>query len=127
VWATRLFRLGAVRRGMSDPSDRASERQHERAEHVERIVDETLDGLEYPTNPSEMKAAYSDRANELPNETESLGDVFDRLAPDEYDTPQDAREAVLGEVTGEAGVEHGDVDEYNPERELDALDETERE
>ncbi|GGL35740.1 hypothetical protein GCM10009037_19210 [Halarchaeum grantii] len=112
---------------MGDPSETASERQHERAEHVENIIDETVQGLEYPTNPSEMKAAYSDRVSELPNETETLGDVFDRLAPDEYDTPQDAREAVLGELTGEAGEERGDANEYNPERELDAMEEAERE
>jgi len=112
---------------MADPNEHASERKHERVEHVENILDDTIDGLEYPTNTSEMKAAYSDRVNELPNETETLGDVFDRLAPDEYDTAQDAREAVLGELTGEAGVEQGDENEYNPERELDAMDDAERE
>ncbi|WP_435099168.1 DUF5789 family protein [Halarchaeum sp. P4] len=112
---------------MADPSDTASERKHERAEHVENIIDETVQGLEYPTNASELKAAYSDRVNELPNETETLGDVFDRLAPEEYDTPQDVREAVLGELTGKAGEEHGDENEYNPERELDVMDEEERE
>ncbi|MBP2252046.1 hypothetical protein J2754_002383 [Halarchaeum solikamskense] len=112
---------------MADPNEHASERTHERAEHVESILEDTIDGLEYPTNTSEMKAAYGDRVNELPNETETLGDVFDRLAPDEYDTPQDAREAVLGELTGRAGGEHGDESEYNPERELDAMDREERE
>ena len=51
---------------------------------------------------------------ELPNETESLGDVFDRLTDAEYETPQEARAAVVGEIAGAVGP-----DEYNPERDLD--------
>ncbi|MEE6210685.1 hypothetical protein U3A55_11020 [Salarchaeum sp. III] len=113
-----------------DVTDSARERQHERTERVEETleaVDATLDGLSYPTNPSEMKAVYGETAEELPNETESLGDVFDRLEDEEYETHEDAREAVLGELTGTAGREHGDENEYNPERELDALEEQESE
>lgn len=101
--------------------------EHERnlAEHVEgtlQAVEVAVRGSSYPTNASSLKAAYSDARNELPNETESLADVFDRLVPEEYDTPEDAREAILGELTGRAGFEHGDVSEYNAERELEALD-----
>lgn len=113
-----------------DVTDSARERQHERTEGVEetmQAVDAALEGLSYPTNPSEMKAHYGDGHDELPNETETLGDVFDRLEDKAYDTHEDAREAVLGELTGRAGAEHGDTDEYNPERELDALEEQESE
>jgi len=110
-----------------DPTESARERQHERTGGVEDIVDETLDGVSYPTNPSEMKAAYGESRAELPNETEAMGDVFDRLEDKEYETYEDAREAVLGELTGRAGAERGDLNEYNRERELDALEEEESE
>lgn len=110
-----------------DPIDDARERQHERTAGVEEIVDETLEGVSYPTNASEMKAAYGETRAEVANETEAMGDVFDRLENEEYDTYEDAREAVLGELTGRAGEEHGDSNEYNRERELDALEEEESE
>lgn len=113
-----------------DVTDNARERQRERSERVEETmeeVDAALDELSYPTNPSEMKAVYGESQDELPNETESLPDVFDRIEDKDYDTPQDAREAVLGELTGRAGAEHGDRSEYNTERELDALEQEESE
>ena len=72
-----------------DPTESARERQHERTGGVEDIVDETLDGVSYPTNPSEMKAAYGESRAELPNETEAMGDVFDRLEDKEYETYED--------------------------------------
>ncbi len=50
----------------------------------------------------------------MPNETESLGSVFDRLAGEQYDTPEDVREAVYGEITGQAGGPN----EANTERDL---------
>ncbi|MFB6268634.1 MAG: hypothetical protein ABEH83_01725 [Halobacterium sp.] len=102
-----------------------SEHERELAEHVEgtlTAMEAAVRGSSYPTNASSLKAAYSTARNEVPNETESLADVFDRLVPEHYDTPEDAREAILGELTGRAGFEHGDLSEYNMERELDAMD-----
>jgi hypothetical protein len=106
--------------------------EHERplAEHSEETLEAmeaAVQGSSYPTNASELKAEYGTRVNEMVNETEAPADVFDRLVPEEYDTPEDAREAILGELTGRAGVEHGDVAEYNPERELDTMDLLEQE
>jgi hypothetical protein len=102
-----------------------SEHERTQAEHVE----ETLEAMEaavqrssYPTNASSLKAKYATARDEAVNETEALADVFDRLVPEEYDTPEDAREAILGELTGRAGIEHGNHAEYNPGRELDAMD-----
>lgn len=100
--------------------------EHERdlAEHVEgtlQAMETAVRGSKYPTNASSLRAAYSTARDEVPNETESLADVFDRLVPEEYDTAQDAREAILGELTGRAGEEHGDFAEYNLERELETL------
>lgn len=94
----------------------------ERVEGTLQAVEAAVEGSKYPTNASSLRAAYSTARNELPNETESLADVFDRLVPEEYDTPEDAREAILGELTGRAGFEHGDLSEYNPERELGEMD-----
>lgn len=106
---------------------RMDQRERDRTERIEEELREELDGQQYPTNTAELSREYAQTVVHLPRDTESLGDVFDRLAPDEYDSPQEAREAVLGELTGTAGFERGDDSEYNPERELDALEETERE
>ena len=102
-----------------DVEDRATERQHDRAERVERIVEafETkLEDRSYPVSSAELGAEYADQPIDLPNETETVGDVFDRLG-DEFDSAAEAREALYGELTGEtAGRE-----EYNPERPVEGL------
>ncbi|MCG1004504.1 MULTISPECIES: hypothetical protein [Halobacterium] len=102
-----------------------SEHERPQAEHVEETLtamEAAVQGSSYPTNASDLRAAYATERDEVVNETEALADVFDRLVPEEYDTPEDAREAILGELTGRAGIERGDLAEYNPERELDAMD-----
>lgn len=105
------------------PDERAQERKHERAEHVEDILDDVeADARErkYPVRSEELATEYADQPIDMPNETESIGSVFRRL-DDEYDSPEAIREALHGELTGEAGGRN----EYNEERPLDALDETE--
>lgn len=102
-----------------------SEHEEPPAEHVEgtlEAAEAAVSGQRYPTDASSLKAEYATARDEVTNETESLADVFDRLVPEQYETPEEAREAVLGELTGRAGFEHGDLAEYNPERELDAMD-----
>ena len=106
--------------------DRASDRKHERAEHVESILDETeslvRDEQKFPVRSEELAEEYADQPLDMPNETESLGSVFDRLEDEaEYENPEQVREAVYGAVTGDAG---GD-EEYNEERDLGALDRAE--
>ena len=104
-------------------TDRARERQHDRAEHVENILDEVetdVSDRKYPVRSEELATEYADQPLDMPNETESMGSVFDRL-DDEYDTPEEIREALHGELTGEAGTRN----EYNAERDLEALDEAE--
>ncbi len=116
---------------MSDDSDldrvqdRAERRQSERASTTESVLEEVerhLGDVEYPVRGEELAASYSTEALDLPNETESLGSVFDRLANEEFESPAEAREAIYGEITGEAG----DVHEVNPERDLERLDEESR-
>lgn len=86
-----------------DPQRTARERQHERAEHVEQVLDAVeadLDEQAYPTNSDDLAAQYRGSEYDLVNETESMADAFDRLA-DEYDAfadPEAAREALTAEL-----------------------------
>ena len=101
---------------MTDPQDASRRNQRELAAAVERVlraVDPDLEAHSYPVRREELAARYGDTMAALPNETESLGDVFDRLTDREYDTPQEAKAAVVGEIAGVDGP-----DEYNPERDL---------
>lgn len=102
--------------------DRAEQRKSRRADETESILEEVerdLGSLEYPVSSEELATEYGSEPIDMPNETESLGSVFDRLAGEEFDSPEEVREAVYGEVTGEAGDTH----EANPERDLEGLDE----
>lgn len=108
-----------------DVDDHARERQRERTESVESMLEESgvFDESEYPTAASELRATYAGRESDLPNETEALGTALDRLAgrDEQYDTPQEAREAIMGELTGEAGG----AAEANPERSLTDVEDVE--
>jgi hypothetical protein len=100
--------------------ERAAERQHQRAESVAAMADRVgrlLGEHKYPTTSEELAVEYADEMLDLPNETESLGSVFDRLVDERFESPAEAREAVVNELTGEqAGPE-----EYNDERALSGL------
>jgi len=90
---------------MGDPQESANERRHEHVEAVERILDSVDPALEehaYPVNSEDLSAQYAESIEGLPNETESLGSVFDRLDDDEYDSPMAVKEAVLREVSDAA-------------------------
>ena len=87
---------------MGDPQESSKDRQHEHAEAVEEILDSIDPALEehaYPVNSEDLSARYAESVEGLPNETESLGSVFDRLEDDEYDSPMEVKEAVLREVS----------------------------
>ena len=87
---------------MGDPQKSSNERKHEHVEAVEEILDAVDPALEehaYPVNSEDLSAQYGETVLELPNETESLGSVFDRLEDDEYDSPMAAKEAVLDAVS----------------------------
>ncbi|GAA0222734.1 hypothetical protein ACFFQF_08425 [Haladaptatus pallidirubidus] len=107
-----------------DVQDSARERQRERAESVEDMLGEAgriLGEHKYPTTSEELATEYGDQQLDLPNETESLGSVFDRLVDERFESAEEAREAVYNEVTGEAGG----MEEYNDERALGEIDSTE--
>ena len=101
--------------------DRIGDRKAARAEATESVLADVtshLGELEYPVTGEELSREYATDAIDLPNETASLGGVFDRLANDEFASAAEAREAIYGEVTGAAGDRH----EANPERDIDRLD-----
>lgn len=103
---------------MGDPQESARERQRERAETVEHVLERAkldLSGFEYPVTSEELAAEYGGRELDLPNETETFGDVVDRLTEDRFDSEREVREAVLNQVSGAAG---GDA-EYDDERRLE--------
>lgn len=107
-------------------SEAAGRRRRERAKSAERASRELegyFDEFEYPVSSEDLAIEYSDREIEMANETESLGSVFDRLAGEQFDSPEQVREAVYGEITGRAGG----MGEANPERDLGTLDERESE
>jgi len=111
---------------VSSVQDSAERRQHERSEHVENVlngVDGLLDEDKYPTTSEELAVEYANEPIDLPNETESLGSVFDRLVDERFETPEEARELLYRELTGPAGS----ADEYNEERDLDHLEDAVRE
>lgn len=102
--------------------DRIGDRKAERAETTESVleaVERHLGELEYPVTGEELSSEYATDPVDLPNETESLGSVFDRLANEEFESAAAAREAIYGELTGEAAGRR----EANPERDLGRLDE----
>lgn len=105
--------------------DAAEERRRERAElaeHASRELQGRFNEFNYPVSSEELAVEYGDETIDLANETESLGSVFDRLVDEEYGSPTEVREAVYSEITGEAAG----MEEYNAERDLDAIDEGER-
>ena len=108
--------------------DRISDRKSERAETVENVLDETEtlmrdQGQKYPTTTEELASEYADQPLDMPNETESLGSVFDRMTQrEEFESPQEVREALYGELTGEA--ERDSPGEYNEERDLQEIAES---
>ncbi|WP_226021574.1 DUF5789 family protein [Halomicrobium salinisoli] len=100
--------------------ENANERRHERTETIEDMLGDAgmFDDMKYPVRGEELAVEYGDQSIDMPNETESLGSVFDRLVDEEFGSPQEVREAVYDAVTGEAAG----PEEYNDERELSEIE-----
>ncbi len=101
----------------------ANRRRHERTDTVEDVLGDV--GLfaeeKYPTTSEELAVEYADQEIDLANETESLGSVFDRLVDERFETPADAREAVLNELSGDAAGS----EEYSDGRDLRTFEDDE--
>ena len=83
--------------------DAAEERRRERTDHVEdtlAAVREDLGDEKYPVSSEDLAATYADQAIDLPNETETLGSVFDRL-DEQFADEREAYEAVATELEAE--------------------------
>lgn len=61
-----------------------------------------LETQEYPATADDIKRAHGDYRIDLPNGTETLGDVIDRAGDDAFDDATDAQHALMGAVGGEA-------------------------
>lgn len=112
---------------VSDPTRSARERTRKRAASVESILDaiepEAAEGA-YPANSDELVAWYRSSELDLPGETESLADAFDRIAEttDEFADPEAARAALTAELRrderfDEAFTNAPETDGTEPERE----------
>lgn len=111
--------------GERDPQESARDRQRERAESAESAAaddefGEMLSGHKYPATSEELATEYAQDPIDMPNETESIGSVFDRLEGERFEDARQAQEALYNELTGsEAGPE-----EYNDERDLAEVEES---
>ncbi|MDL5362935.1 hypothetical protein [Halalkalicoccus sp. NIPERK01] len=110
--------------GDRDPQESARERQRERAETAESAAADEFGGMlsehKYPATSEELAADYGQEPIDLPNETESIGSVFDRLEGERFETAEEAEEALYNELTGS----EGGPEEYNDERDLGEVDES---
>lgn len=97
----------------ADPQDSAERRTEAMAEHTEEIltaVREDLGNQKYPVRSEELSAQYADRPLDLPNETESLGSVFDRVEKSDFENARQAFEAIATEI----GVQIRRAGKHNP-------------
>ena len=58
-----------------------------------------MDAHSYPATTADLIEAYGDVELELPNGTESLGDVLERLTPETYESAEEARLAMYSAVS----------------------------
>lgn len=89
--------------------DRAEDRSRRRANQAEstlRELDSQLEAADitYPVRGEELATEYGITAIDLPNETESMGSVFDRLGTEEFADATAVREAVAGEIADSTSV-----------------------
>ncbi|WP_339105214.1 DUF2795 domain-containing protein [Haloterrigena salinisoli] len=63
---------------------------------------EVIDDHEYPATTEELIENYGDRTLELPNGSETVGDVLARLESETFEAPEDARFAVYSAVSDKA-------------------------
>lgn len=53
----------------------------------------------YPATTDEMIEAYGETELTLPNGTETIGEVLDRISPETFETAEDARATVYSAVS----------------------------
>ena len=70
----------------------------------------------YPATTSEVISEYGDNEIQLPNGTETVGEILGRLGEETFDDPEAVREALLGGVSHKAIGRrfYSDRDQYTP-------------
>ncbi|RQG93998.1 DUF5789 family protein [Natrarchaeobius chitinivorans] len=63
---------------------------------------DVIDDYDYPATTDELIAEHGDRTLELPNGTETVGEVLTRLESETFQAPEDARFAVYTAVSDKA-------------------------
>ena len=63
---------------------------------------DVIDDHDYPATTEELIENYGDRTLELPNGSETVGDVLARLESETFDSPEEARFAVYSAVSEDA-------------------------
>ncbi len=61
-----------------------------------------LDTQQYPIDTKRLIASHGDYVIDLPNGTETLGEVFSRTGDETYDSPQQAQEAMYNAISHKA-------------------------
>lgn len=120
--ATDERTTGGDEESVQESAERRRRERAEHAEHASRELEGRFGEFEYPVSSEDLALEYGDETIDLANETESLGSVFDRLAGEQYESPEEVREAVYADITGDAAG----MEEYNTERDLASLEEAER-
>ncbi|ELY55933.1 DUF5789 family protein [Natronolimnohabitans innermongolicus] len=63
---------------------------------------DVIDDHEYPATTEELIDEYGDRTLELPNGSETVGDVLARLESETFESPEEARASVYCAVSDKA-------------------------
>lgn len=63
---------------------------------------EVIDDYEYPATTEELIAEHGERTLELPNGTETVEEVLERLESETFESSEDARFAVYSAVSNKA-------------------------
>ena len=63
---------------------------------------DAIDDYEYPATTEELIDEYGDHTIELPNGTETVADVLDRLEPETFESPEDVRLSLSCAVSDKA-------------------------
>lgn len=85
---------------MKDPSNTPNRTHRDRVQAVERLlteIDPNLHEYAYPVTRADLNLYYATSEMSLPTETESLGDVSDRVN-ETNTTPQEARETIFNDL-----------------------------
>lgn len=67
-----------------------------------KTATEQFDAHTFPATTEALVEAYGDQEIELPNGTEQLGDVLERVGPTTYENAEDARMAARSAVSNKA-------------------------